>query len=222
MAITHVATYNDAPGPNGGTTAGFTTTGVNLLVLTVSWYAGGTTALTVSDSKGNTWIPLTLRNTATIAHRFYYVVNPTVGIGHSVTVSATGIYPVVAWHTFAGAEPVAPFAMENGATATAGSSLAAGSVTPAANGALIVSGWAGMNGTASPTISGLTLTTGVSPIASVCVAGAAAYTIQTTAAPIIPTWSWDGSDHVAASVAVFTAPAAVSAERVDTFTWLPV
>jgi hypothetical protein len=103
----------------------------------------------------------------------------------------------------------APFDVQNGATATAGSSLATGSVTPSAAGALILSGWAGMNGTSAPAVdSALTITATQNPLAGQCLAGAVAYKIQTTAAAINPTWSWTGTDHVAASVAVFKVAAA--------------
>jgi hypothetical protein len=205
MAITLVASRVDTPGANGGATSAINTTGANLLVLSVSWYAAGTTTLNVSDSKGNTWIPLTLRNTATTAHRFYYAKNATVGTGHTVTVSATGIYPVLAFHAFSGVDPTAPFDVENGITATAGSSLATGSATPAVAGSLVVSGWAGMNGTNTPNVdSGLALTAKQAPSGGTNVAGAAGWIVQSTSASAVnPLWSWTGTDHVAEAVAVF-------------------
>jgi len=225
MAISLVATASGTSVfGNAVSTTAIDTTGATLLVISVSWYSGTTTALTISDSRGNTYTPLTLRNAGNAAHRFYYCANPTsVGSSHGATASATGIYAVVTLSAYAGTAPTASFDVENGATATSGTSLATGSVTPAANGALIVSGWAGMNNTSNPTVgSGLTKTTSQNPSAGTCIAGAMAYLIQTTAAAINPTWSWTGTDHVAESVAVFKATAAAAVERVQSFLMLPV
>jgi hypothetical protein len=213
VAFSLVASAVGASGANGSITSAVDTTGADLLILSVSWYAGGTTTLSVSDSKFNTWIPLTLRNTATTAHRLYYAKNPTVGTGHTASALATGIYAFVALHAYAGADLTAPFDVEAGATATGGSSLATGSVTPAVAGALVFSGWAGMNNTSAPTVAApLTRRQFTNPVPSTCVAGASADYVQTTAAAINPSWSWTGTDHVAASVAVFKPLAAAVAD----------
>jgi hypothetical protein len=212
MAITLVASTVATPGVAGGTSAAIDTTGANLLILSVSFYAGGTTTLSsVFDAKANTWLPLTLRNTATTGHRFYYAKNAIVGSGHTVHVSAgVGIYPVIAFHAYAGADPTAPFDVENGATATGGSSLA--------------TGWAGMNATSNPTVgAGLTQTVTQNPVAGTCVAGGGGYLIQPTIAAINPTWSWTGTDHVAEAVAAFKPVAAAgAAETAQPFLILPM
>jgi hypothetical protein len=195
-----------------GGTVNLNTTGATLLVLSVSWYPGATTTVSVFDYQGNTWTPLTLHATATTAHRMWYAAGP-LTVAASATVSATTALPsyvVFSVQAFAGTALGTPFEAENGATATAGIVLATGAVTPAANGALIVSGWAGMNGTSNPLCPGLSLTTSQNPVAGTCVAGALGYTVQTTAAAINPTWSWTGSDHVAAGVALFKSPALVA------------
>src|SRR5262245_58502345 len=155
MAFSLVSSVTTTSGSGGGETGYINTTGADLLVLSVSWYTGGSgTSLTISDSKGNTWTPLTVRNTATTAQRPYYAKSPTVGTTHSafVTAPSGGIYPVVTFSAYSGADLSAPFVVENGATATGGVSLATGSVTPTVNGSLLVSGWAGMNGTSNPTV----------------------------------------------------------------------
>lgn len=202
--ITPVATTSSTPGSGGGSTSAIDTTGANLLLISVSFYSGSTTVLTVSDSKGNIWIPLTLRNAGNAAHRYYYALDPAVGTSHTVTVSGSAVYPVLTFAAYASADPLAPFEVENGATATSGTSLATGSVTPAVNESLIVSGWAGMNAATNPNVdSGMTKTTSQNSSAGVCISGAAAYLVQTIAAAINPTWTWTGTDHVAESIVVF-------------------
>ena len=226
MAIALVASIALAH-PTGGTTGPITTTGANLLVVSVAWYVGTSADVAVSDAHSNTWTALTKQATAQSAQRLFYAKNAVVGSGHTVTVTNFAFgspLSVTTFFAFSGADTTAPFDVENGATANFGTSLATGSVTPAANGSLIVSGWTGMNGTSNPTVdSGLTLTTAQNPIGGTCLAGAAAYLIQSTAAAINPTWSWTGSDTVADAVAVFkSATAGAAVARVRPFVWMPV
>lgn len=195
-------------GPGGATSPAINTTGASLLFVSLSWYPGFDPAPVVTDSKSNTWTALTLRNGIQAAHRFYYVISPTVGASHTVAVSGTNIYCSGTFAAFGG---VATFYVENGATATSGTSLATGSVTPAVNGSLIVSGWTGFNATSNPTVdSSLSPIKIQNPVASVCVAGATSYLVQTTAAVISPTWSWTGSDYAANAIAVFSPTASAT------------
>src|SRR5262252_10214264 len=147
MAIALVASIQSTTAQNGGTSGAIDTTGANLLVLSLGYY--GTP--TVSDSKGNTWVPLTAHVGASgtgIGHRIYYAKNAVVGTGHTITVTGTNTWPVIAFYAFSGADTAAPFVAENGAqSASTGlsGSLATGSVTPLANGSVVVSGYAGGN-----------------------------------------------------------------------------
>src|SRR5262245_14682595 len=92
MAISLVASLTAAPGGSGGTTAAIDTTGADLLTFSCAYYSGLSPTLTVSDSKGNTWIGLTDRAANERGHRYYYAKNATVGTGHTFTVSATAFF----------------------------------------------------------------------------------------------------------------------------------
>ena len=218
MAITHVATVSATPGINGGATAAFDTTGANLLVVSVSWYAlGGTTSVSVSDSKGNTWVPLTI-HINNFRHQFWYVAAPTVGSGHTVTVTGSASYPTIIVHAVAGASST-PADQENGSAGV--SPLSTGSITPTAANALIVTGIAG-NMTSGLTVSPAMTQTTQYNVGGVNVAGATGYLLQTTAVAINPAWTFSGgSVESAASVASFLPAASAAVERADPFIWMP-
>lgn len=217
MAITHV-TQSATIGMNGVTFVGVNTTGATLLVVSVSYYAGGGASPSVSDNKGNTWVGLTARVQTQTGVRLFYTAATSVGTGHDITITGSSIFASVTLLVIAGTG-AAPFEAENGAGTAAAGPLATGSVTPAASGALIVSGWAGMNATSNPVVTGLTQITSHNPNSGVNLAGGFGYTIQTTPAAINPSWAWTGTDPVAVAVAVFKASvaAAPAGERVTTF-----
>jgi hypothetical protein len=70
---------------------------------------------TVTDSNGNTWVALTVHNTSNFAHRFWYVASPTVGAGHTFTVSGSQTYPAIMVSAWSGAH-ASPFDTETGNT----------------------------------------------------------------------------------------------------------
>lgn len=216
MAITPVAATNWAPAANGGTSAAIDTTGANLLVISAAWYGATTPVLTVSDAKGNTYTGLTVRDNAT-RQRIFYVLTPTVGAGHTFTLTGTNILPAFHAYAFAG---VASYQTESG-NVTIGTS---GSVTPAANGALIVTGLVALTAAADAVAPpGFTLHQ-ISYVASATVQGSAAYYVQPTAAAINPTWSWGAPGHtnVAVSTAVFLPALVTAVETVQPFVWGPL
>jgi hypothetical protein len=217
MAVTFVASVSAAQGVNGGTTAAIDTTGATLIVVAVSSYVAGPFPV-VTDSKGNTYTGLTVRSYISVFQQFHYVLAPTVGAGHTITVTGTGIYNSVVAYAFGG---VASYQTESSAQSSA-SPLAPGSVTPSANGALIVTS---LN---SETVATDTIPTGFTGGIQVTYVGGSsmqtstAYLIQPTAAAINPSWSWAGGTHNAiAAVAVFAA-APASAARVDAYVWGPL
>lgn len=198
-----IASVIAMPAFDGGTSAAIDTTGATLLVFNACYYNSPTG---VSDSKGNTWIPLTQRTGpgggSGIRHQFYYVLSPTVGTNHTFTLSGSGIFCSFIIHAYA----ALGYESENGATGT-GTSRATGSVTPTTNGSLIVAGLS--LGGAPQTITidnGLAVTQTVATTNAVF--SALGYKTQTTAAAINPTWSWTTSSEHATSIAVFL-PAAV-------------
>jgi len=211
MTITHVFSQLGpaSPGAPGGASNAANSTGADILFISVSRYGGGDVP-TVSDSKGNTWTPLTESVNGDNAARIYYALNPTVGTGHTFTVSGTAVYPTFIAHGFAGAALSSAFDAENGTTASSVTSVQPGSITPAENGEVII---ANMALNTAPGGAGVSINSGFTIggfrdySAGVNIAGYGAYFIQTTAAAINPTWSWTDSGFPAVRIASFKAAA---------------
>ncbi len=78
-----------ATGPGNLTTGSVNTSGASLLIIYVGNYEPGSSPV-VSDSKGNTWIPLTIVSIGAFCEgRLYYAENPTVGSGHTFSVTTS-------------------------------------------------------------------------------------------------------------------------------------
>lgn len=123
------------------TTGGFDTSLANLIVLMVA-YAQGLGAPAVSDSKSNSWTPLTVKSDSggyrSIA--FYYSYVTSVGASHTFTASLAGGYPSICVLACSGMLP-AGFDVQNG-TVTTTDPAPTGNVTPTQNNSLIVVGFA--------------------------------------------------------------------------------
>jgi len=200
MAITLIASVTMAGTDDGGTSTAIDTTGATLLVMSVSLW----TAHAVSDSKGNTWVPLTERVSTQLRHRLYYCLTPTVGTGHTFTLTGANFYPSMFVYAFAG---VASYQVESGAIAASGASLASGSLTPSTAGALVVTGVCGFNAASTDTVtpSGFAVTT-ITGVGGTNLHGSAAWLIQATAAAIDPTWAFTPSQgNLSVGSAVFLA-----------------
>ncbi len=186
-------------GAGGATTGAFDSSTADLIVLSESAYAPSGSG-TISDSLGNTWTPLTVQSDGTEAlNRLYYCVNPTVGVSHTFTTTAQ--FVTLCAHAFSGAA-ASPLDQESGTTGT-GTSLQPGSLTPSQSGCLVFTGHTATSGSSAPVIpsgfTGLTepYTGGTNE------GGGGAYEIQTTATAVNPNWSWTGSAHSAATMAIF-------------------
>lgn len=185
------------------------TTGADLLLACVADYDASAGSL--SDSKGNTWTPLTAQDSTSAEAQLYYSVPTSVGINHSWNVACTGCFPTGSVAAFSGSHAT-PFDQQNGAVTAGATSLSTGSVTPSENNELVV---ACLSFAATNTIS---IDNGFStPIqtdfgSGAHYGGALAYKIQTTAAAVNPAFSWSGSTEAAAAIASFKA-AAVAATR---------
>lgn len=137
MTIALVAHAN-AHGVNGGTTSGVNTTGANYARVAICLFQTSFSG-TVSDSFGNTYIQagttIGLVN-ANIA--YFYCASPTVGSGHTVTVSGSTIFAAVLFAAYSGvatSSPVESTFTSN--TANSVTSITPGSLTPTSNGALL-------------------------------------------------------------------------------------
>lgn len=199
MAIALVASHAQYLDILGGTTTPINTTGGDLIVVGMSWYAANLATISTSDSKGNTWIPLTTSSSAT-GTRLFYAKNAICGTGHTFTWTASANSWIgITVFVFSGSDLSAPFDLETGAADFGATTLASGSITPSMNGCAIVSSASAGDGTITATPAGMTAV------------GAAAYVIQTTAAAINPSWSrTGGSQGFVIRVAAFK-PAVLSA-----------
>ncbi|MEY4942836.1 MAG: hypothetical protein RL254_1017 [Planctomycetota bacterium] len=209
MAWTLIASAVEGTDSAPATTASINTSGAKLLVVTVGGYAPSG-PFTLSDNKSNTWTGITSQTLGDNYQRIYYCINPTVGSGHTFTLSATGgIYGgpcVQAW----GCDGDVAYGGESGSTADA-TTIQPGSVTPSQNGSLIFTGMVMGNGGSTivlPSInSGFTL----SPSYKVRTGGwyglFSAYLVETTAAAVNPTWTFTmeyGTPRLTSTIAWFT------------------
>lgn len=192
MAYAYVASAS-ASGTNTFSTSAINTTGASLLVCLVSHY-DATGAPTLSDSNTNTWTHLTEPITGIARASFYYAKNPTVGSGHTFTLTGTGIYSTLVGAAFSGADTTAPFDQENntgGGALTSGGTAKAGSITPTVDNELVVAG-IGDDSTATMSLSGYTVSDQQPYSAGVNFGGAFGYAIQTTATATDPPWTFTG------------------------------
>lgn len=181
------------------TTNAIDTTGATLLV--VSSTSAGNSVIT--DSKGNSWLPLTQRlSTSGGSVQLFYVTNPIVGTGHTFTNTQTA--PSLSVLAFSGVITSSPFDVQNGAGAAASSSLATGSITPNQANEVIITGLAVDGSTTSDYIvnSGFIASTYIPVVAGQCFGSGIAYKIQTTATAVNPTWSGT-SGGLAVAIASF-------------------
>lgn len=210
MAFTKIASVSAASVDAGATvvTAGIDTSGSDLIVVHISDFVNGTGAL--SDSKGNSYTPLTPQSVAAnVRSRLYYKLSPTVGSGHTFTYTSTigTTFPSIQVIAFSGS---AAFDQQSGNVNLSGTTLFPGSLTPPSNAALFVTGVglaAAQGGTTAINLS-FTLETGTEFSGGNAEGGFIAFLIQGTAAALDPAWSWAGSNAASSTMATFTTGAA--------------
>ncbi len=147
---------------NTGTSSAIDTTGANFIVVNVSGCSAGTgcdiNSGILSDSKMNTWTRLTPQGSNAFATLFYSA-SPTVGSGHTFTITAT--VPAVAVQIIAlsGVKATAPFDQQTGQGGSIGSTdCPPGAITASAANSLFVTGFEKENDTgAYPIDSGFTV-----------------------------------------------------------------
>lgn len=204
-----------ASGLNTFTSGAINTTGCDFLVVAVIDYAVSPAAV-LTDSKGNTWLGLTAYTAGGAVGRvkLYYAVNPTVGSGHTFTLTGTTIAATVIVQGFSGVALTSPFdtGKDSGSSATA-TSIQPGSLTPSENNTLVVTGMAYQDTTVLTVNSGFTITDQITYTGGDHFGGGLAHLIQTIAAAVNPTWSWTNSVAASAAMAVFKAAAAAGGVR---------
>jgi hypothetical protein len=189
---------------NTGSSSSINTTGADLVVVGVSQWAGANIA-TLSDSKGNTWTPLTAKTGPgpQAYSRLYYVRGGTFGTSHTFTLTAaSAFYASICVLAFAGSS-ASPFDVQNGAVAASGTSLSTGSITPSLDNELVVSAGAFTNNTTAYNVTLLTKQVDYQYQNTINEGGAIAWAQQNPAAAINPSWSWTTSAEAAATIAAF-------------------
>jgi hypothetical protein len=175
---------------NNATTASQDTTTATGLDVGISYLASAGTPV-VSDSKSNTWSlksgPYTGANGNAVA--LYHADSPTVGTGHTFTVTLSASYPAICSMAFAGVKATSSFDVEHGAT-VASTSIQPGSVTPSLNGEVLISAVSFDVSSASPVVNSsftglITANTGGGTNFGIAMANL----IQTAATSENPTWS---------------------------------
>lgn len=202
MAISLVTSVQ-TPVDSGSNSSPVVTTVANLLLFGYSQFGSG---LSVADSKTNTWVELTPQNNIGLTAVIWYVGGtPNVGTGHTFAAGgANQTGQVSAWSGL----QTTPFDVENGASA-GGPSLTfqAGSVTPSAGNSLVIANVVWNTYTDAVTIdSGFTIISQNTITSGATFGAATAYLIQSSAAPINPTWTFgsgSGASNIAANIASF-------------------
>lgn len=186
------STAADAPDGVQATTPAINTSGATLLTVMVVYYTPGGTA-TLSDSKSNTWTPLTIYTASDGTGQLYYCKNPIVGSGHTFTLTDDGggsDYNALAVAAFSGTNTAANADGDVGAGSASVTTQQPGSLTPSLDNGVVVTGlmFVDSSQVGDATInSGFTVTNSKSSAVGYSVA--LAYKIQTTAAAVNPTWT---------------------------------
>lgn len=187
------------------TTPARDTTGANFLIAGVSNYALAGAA-DVTDSKGNTWLPLTASVGTVARARLYYAYNATVGSGHTVTASRVDAnYPSIAVAAFRDVVFAAdPFDVENGATATGATQIQV-LVDPTTTFTLRVLVLAFESGDTVTITPSFSITDQTPWVNNANFGVALAWKQDADAGLDGPVWQWSTSDDVATRIAAFNA-----------------
>lgn len=211
---------SDLSGGTGASaiSASINTTGATALLVFASWYSGGGSTATISDSKSNTWTCRTPQDTGIVKTEICYASNasPTVGSGHTFQVTTTAAFPSVGVMAFSGVLTPNPQDTESGASTVNAITLANGSITPGTASSVIVSGlsWNPNNPAESATIdNSATISNQISYSAGVFFAAAIAYKLNVSGATNL-TWTLGATGGATAIVASFFKPAAAATGRV--------
>lgn len=174
-----------------GTTAGIDTTGATFLVVAVGYISTGASSGTpvLSDSNSNTWVRIANGLVANASVDLQVCLNPTVGAGHTFTVSAAGA-PSFCVAAFSGTATDFQCGRAVNNSTASGTSVQPGSVTPTRDNCALVAALAYRDTTTVSVNSSFTITD-QNPFASgIAIGCVLAYRVETTATAVNPTFSW--------------------------------
>lgn len=196
MAFALINSAISQPGVGGPATAGFDSTGADLLVASVRMDVRFGETMNLADSYGNSWTKLTQWFNGNLRFALWWCSPPGAKTGTGHTFTETGNYVGVSVSAWSGSA-ASPFDQENGfngANPGPGGSAANGALTASQNGSLYIAGYGqGPTGTGylDSIDSGFTIDQNVNAAAG---GGdtqsiGSAYLVQTSAAPITAVWS---------------------------------
>jgi hypothetical protein len=131
------------------TSSGIDTTGASFIAVAVSSYSVEA-APTLSDSNSNSWTPLTARTNAPIRLQWFYAISPTVGSGHTFSLSGSNSFAALAVQAHSSVAGVFDYEASATGGGTAVESLGSGSLIPQTDDTLAVAAW-GFGTAANPT-----------------------------------------------------------------------
>jgi hypothetical protein len=176
------------------TSAAIDTTSATIIVIGVEYYQASGGPPTLSDSKANTWTQLTVQTGASSKVSLYYSLNPTVGSGHTFTLTNAfaGFYGTGQVLAFSGSATPGFTGGQQSGTVGSGATVQPGSITPGTTNNLVVTalgtGYNGVYSVSAP----FSLTDQQQQGAST-LGGATAWLSQSAATAVNPTWTATGT-----------------------------
>lgn len=210
MAFALVAHVQTAGGVNGGVSSAIDTTGANLIVINVSFRASA--GISVTDNKGNTYtsaVTSVVGGAITNVSTLFFCLAPTVGTGHTFTLSNPNSFSIAEITAWSGAAAASVLDVTNNNNGT-GSTQQAGAVTPSQGNSLVIAGLSSQVASAASIDGGFTISDQAAIVGGSYYSGATAYLVQTAAALANPTWSSTAVTS-GATIAVFKPGAATTA-----------
>lgn len=195
---------------NDVTTGSQDTSGANFGICSVADYDQATVPITVTDNKnGGSWTPLTAYSSAFggVREQFFYIINPIVGSGHTVTATGTFGFPAISTLWLGGVDTSSPFDGENGSGGTTITILQVGLTQPTVDtNEITISGvgWTIATGATLSINQGFTINSSIDYSAGVNFGSAIAYLLNTPGGGTNPTWTLDSTPRdIAASDTVW-------------------
>jgi hypothetical protein len=190
---------------NGFTTSSIDTSGCDLIVVAVTDF-NATAVLT--DSKSNTWLSTYTADTIrTPSSQIFYAKNPSVGSGHTFSISGSSNGPAAYIFGLSGSDTTANYDVAATHFVDFATTGQAGSITPTVDNEILIAvtthqDFSGNN----PTIdSGFTIADALVGAGGAHFGGSSAYLIETTATAKNPTWTQATSSLTNAGIASFKA-----------------
>lgn len=181
------------------------TTGATILIFRTSFYAGlGVTSVNITDNKGNgTATNLTVYKGAHTASQISYKLSPTVGAGHTFTVTAVGGTIYAAAFCVSTSTALTAFDSTDNGLGGAAATCQTGAISPGAGTHMVVGMMAQENGGIPTVDSGMIIDGSVAYASGTNIGVGGAHLYQAVGASINPTFSSASATESSCSIASF-------------------